>query len=322
MPDLLPVFASTVIGLQLSLLGLWACSPADPNASHAPDQRVVAIGDLHGDLDATRRALRLAGAIDAQDQWAGHNLIVVQTGDQVDRGDQDREVLDLLEKLVPQAEAAGGKLYILNGNHEVMNTQADFRYISPASMRGFERLEGVNMEQPHLKLFPPEARGRAAAFLPGGPYARQLGERKTVLLLGGTVFVHGGLLPEHVDYGLERLNQEYQQWFKAEKMQLPAILNNESSPIWNRFYSNTEAAPECELLNKTLSKLGAKRMVVGHTVQATINSACEGKVWRIDTGMSRAYGGPVQVLEMMGEQVKVLKEQSAEKTQQKAPAGG
>src|SRR5690606_24472494 len=83
--------------------------------------RVVAIGDLHGDLEATRKALRLAGAIDAKDRWVGGALVVVQTGDAIDRGDDDRAILDLLERLSREAKQAGGALYALSGNHEVMN---------------------------------------------------------------------------------------------------------------------------------------------------------------------------------------------------------
>ena len=44
------------------------------------EQRIVAFGDVHGDLEAARGALRLAGAIDEQDRWIGGDLIVVQTG--------------------------------------------------------------------------------------------------------------------------------------------------------------------------------------------------------------------------------------------------
>ena len=41
--------------------------PAGDIATRFPAaRRIVAIGDLHGDLDATRRALRLAGAIDEE----------------------------------------------------------------------------------------------------------------------------------------------------------------------------------------------------------------------------------------------------------------
>jgi (S)-ureidoglycine-glyoxylate aminotransferase len=31
-----------------------------------------------------------------------------------------------------------------------------------------------------------------------------------------------------------------------------------------------------------------------------------GKVWRIDVGMAKAYGGPVQVLEIIGDQLRVI----------------
>jgi hypothetical protein len=46
-----------------------------------------------------RAALRLAGALDEHDHWTGGRLVVVQTGDQLDRGDDEPEILDLLERL-------------------------------------------------------------------------------------------------------------------------------------------------------------------------------------------------------------------------------
>ena len=40
-------------------------------------------------------------------------------------------------------------------------------------------------------------------------------------------------------------------------------------------------------------------MVVGHTVQEKgITSACDGKLWRIDVGLAKGYGGPIEVLEV------------------------
>src|SRR5688572_16450107 len=54
--------------------------------------RIVAVGDLHGDLQSTRQALRLARAIDEKDHWIGGDLTLVQCGDQLDRGDQEREI--------------------------------------------------------------------------------------------------------------------------------------------------------------------------------------------------------------------------------------
>ncbi|MBA3821006.1 MAG: hypothetical protein H0X17_19120 [Deltaproteobacteria bacterium] len=56
---------------------------------------------------------------------------------------------------------------------------------------------------------------------------------------------------------------------------------------------------DCELVKSSLAKLGVKRMVVGHTVQrAGITNACDGAVWRIDVGLAKHYGGPIEVLEL------------------------
>ena len=77
---------------------------------HAAVERLVAIGDLHGDLAATRKALRLAGAIDEKDEWRGGALVVVQTGDQIDRGDDDRAILDLFDTLRDKAKKVGGEV--------------------------------------------------------------------------------------------------------------------------------------------------------------------------------------------------------------------
>src|SRR4051812_5354914 len=44
-------------------------------------ERIIAIGDIHGDVRAAREALRLGGAIDAAGKWVGGPLVVVQTGD-------------------------------------------------------------------------------------------------------------------------------------------------------------------------------------------------------------------------------------------------
>ena len=62
---------------------------------------------------------------------------------------------------------------------------------------------------------------------------------------------------------------------------------------------------------------------MGHTVQRNgINAACDGKAWRIDVGMSKAYEGPIQALAIEGDVVTVLKESAArsEPTTPKAPA--
>jgi hypothetical protein len=89
----------------------------------------------------------------------------------------------------------------------------------------------------------------------------------------------------------------------------PEILMQEDAPIWTRLYSTAEAevpAAACAQLSSVLAELGADRMIVGHTPQPNgINAACAGKVWRIDSGLSHFYGGPLQWLEIDGTKVSV-----------------
>lgn len=269
-----------------------AVPPLSSELSRAAASLVIAIGDMHGDLDASRRALRLAGAIDDADQWVGGALVLVQTGDVLDRGDDDRAVFDLLERLRPQARKAGGQLLALSGNHELMNVALDFRYITSGGMAAFGGESG-----------------RAAAFRPGGSYAVLLAQRPIVAKVGDTVFVHGGVLPKHVSYGLDRMNDEVHAWMLGKRADPPSVILVEDGLVWTRAYSFDSHEDDCALLMQALAMLGAKRMVVGHTPQLQgITSACDERVWRIDTGMSRFYGGPVEVLELRGETVKARKE--------------
>jgi hypothetical protein len=154
----------------------------------------------------------------------------------------------------------------------------------------------------------PEAqRARAAAFLPGAPMARRLATRPIVAVVGDTVFVHGGVLPKHVRYGLDRMNREVAAWMEGAAPSAPAIVTSEDGPIWTRRYSASTGDDDCAVLREALALVPAKRMVVGHTVQrGGISPACGGQVWRIDVGLSKVYGGKPEVLEIAGDTVKVL----------------
>lgn len=298
-----------------------ARAPADPKTpTEAPSlptrfpapARLVAFGDVHGDLAATRRALRLGGAIDEGDHWVGGSLVVVQTGDQLDRGDDEQAILDLFERLRVEATAAGGAFHALNGNHELMNAAGDLRYVTPGGFADFEDVQGLRLDDPKLGAeLPPQARPRAAAFLPGGPYARLLAQRNTVVIVGSSVFVHGGVLPRHVSRGvadLERINADVRQWLVGgdDRGTLARDVMPEDGVVWTRLYAGDDAQA-CEQLGQALGRLQVERMVVGHTVQEHgITSGCDGRVWRIDVGLAAHYGGPTQVLVIEGEQVEPL----------------
>jgi len=115
------------------------------------------------------------------------------------------------------------------------------------------------------------------------------------------------VLPAHVAYGLERINDETRRWLRGE-VEFPEILVGSESPQWTRLYSRDPDAQACGTLTEVLEALEAERMVMGHTVQSEgITSACDGRVWRIDTGMSSYYEGPLEVLEIVEDSVRVLR---------------
>jgi len=143
---------------------------------------------------------------------------------------------------------------------------------------------------------------------PGGFYSAQIAEFPAVLRFGRTIFVHGGVTPIWAEYGIDRINDEVGRWFAGEIDQpAPALgrgpRNFDDNVMMNRHFSEDVGVEECAMLNKSLQILGAERMIVAHTVQESITSYCNGAVWAIDVGMSRYYGGEVEVLEIINDEV-------------------
>lgn len=299
--------------LLSSLLWLSHCASQEPAAEATqttekpPEATIYVLGDLHGDLTAAQQAMALTGATNAAGEWVGQGLTVVQTGDLIDRGPEDRAVLDWFERLAAEAPKHQSVLHLLNGNHEIMNVEGDFRYIHPDSMAAFADLaDATRSQELGIVDAPAAVQGRANAFAPGGIYAQQLAKRPAVLILGDTLFVHGGILPEHVSYGIEQINHDYAAHL-TQGTALPKILQpSDTSPLWTRVYSQIDQVVDCNALQAVLTRLKLQRMVVAHTVQPHINSACNDQVWRIDTGMSKAYQSRVEILKLQGSTAQVL----------------
>jgi hypothetical protein len=233
-------------------------------AAQAPP-RVVAIGDIHGALDAFVEILQKAQVLDANRKWAGGNAILVQTGDYTDRGADVRAVMDLLMELERQAAAAKGRVITLLGNHEVMNMIGELRDVTPAIFASFadgqsearrERAyqEYVSLAEARAKARPvvPEVYTVAreawmAAHPPGwieyrealgpkGRYGSWLRKRNASATVNGTLFMHSGPDPasdvptaqidDLVAKELERVDRFYQQ-LVGERLALPFFTLNE-----------------------------------------------------------------------------------------------
>jgi len=276
--------------------------------SESTAQRIVVIGDIHADIGAARSAFQLAGAIDANDNWIGGNLIVVQLGDVIGRSYEERESLDFILAVRESADSAGGKVHVLIGNHEVFGAERELEWVSESAYAAFEDIPGLDLDDPRLVDLPMSQRARSAALAPGGHYAAKIAEFPAVLRLGNTIFAHGGVTPYWAEYGIDRINEEISHWFAGEIDQPASALgrdrgNFDDNVMMSRHFSEEVGSEECAMLDASLKILGARRMIVAHTVQESITSNCNEKVWAIDVGMSRYYGGKVEVLEIVNDEV-------------------
>ncbi|MDX1482742.1 MAG: metallophosphoesterase [Woeseiaceae bacterium] len=190
--------------------------------------RVVAVSDIHGAHAALVRTLGAAGVLDGDQNWAAGSDHLVIVGDILDRGPDSRQSMDLLMRLEGEAEAAGGRVHVLIGNHEAMNLTGDLRYVSREEYAAFAADETAETRERWFRAWvekraggdgsPEEARRKfderyppgffalKEAFGPRGRYGSWLLSRPLLVVVNGTAFVHGGLSPVVAELGLEGVN--------------------------------------------------------------------------------------------------------------------
>lgn len=186
-------------------------------------ERIVAIGDVHGSYGKLLSLLRGTGLTTQQLAWQGGEAHLVFCGDLIDRGPEGRAVLDLARRLQTEAKAAGGRVHVLLGNHEIMNMTADLRYVPPEGFQAFLNDErdadrqaawaaltrsgrDSVRRQAFDQTYPPGFFGRMRALGPDGEYGRWLLEQPTVVKINDILFVHGGLTDLVALLGLEAIN--------------------------------------------------------------------------------------------------------------------
>ncbi len=271
--------------------------------------RILVIGDLHGDYQTTINLFIKLKIINYDKQWIAQpkNTFVIQMGDQVDgggRGEGDvngeLELINFMEELNQKAISYGGAVLSLIGNHEVMNLIGDFRY---ASQKDIDDVGGLEI--------------RKQIFSPGGNLFNSLScTRNVVVRIGSWVFVHAGILPRHIqknntgDKWFESVNNLMRLFMQGKKTtfdpEIQQLFLDKNGVIWDRDYGSEQ--PECSTWDKTKRLLGVDKIVVGHTIQDQINSKCDNKIWRVDVGISTLFGtNNMQVLEILDDGVSLAK---------------
>jgi len=222
-----PGARSTILALAALLASLLAGRPAcaEPQAVWSGVERVVAFADVHGAYTELTELLRSTGVIDAEGRWSAGRTHVVSLGDLLDRGADSRKVMDLLMRLQREAEAAGGRLHVVLGNHEAMNVLGDLRYVVAGEYAAYAADEDPAERARHReeflarqpgssaadfdRLFPPGYFGQRRLLGPEGSYGRWLLGLPAAIRIDDTVYMHGG--PSTLLNGktVEQVNREY-----------------------------------------------------------------------------------------------------------------
>ena len=293
-------------------------------------QRIIAMGDLHGDYDAYEALLLEAGLINNRGRWAGGEAVFVQTGDIADRGPDSRKIIDHLQKLKKKAARKGGEVITLVGNHEAMNMTGDLRYIHPGEYEAFitrdskklrERIYDANreaieaaylakdetMSREDIKSAWEEATPlgmieHQRSWAPDGEIGEWVISNPAIAVIGDALFVHGGISPAVAEMSIDTINAEVAAALKARSTDAESIINRDDGPLWYRGLitplEDFEYTAE-EAIEVVLDAYDVDHIIVGHTPSLTgVNSLHDGKVIQIDTGIADHYGGTRSFLEI------------------------
>jgi len=328
-------------------------------------RRIIAIGDIHGDLDLAFNFLKVGKLIEILDEkpnnnnyiripyniklenvndlidnfingtdnykneknmefkyitWIGKDSYVVQVGDQIDRcrplinqkcdnkhttfedENSDITIMYLFDELNKLAVKNNGRIFSLIGNHEILNFDKNFDYVS---------YKGINEIKKRNKVFD-KMRKKVACT------------RLGILVIGEIGFVHGGLAlllakkyaeSSHIEDSLSDVNRIIKEYIFYKQNSI--IINNDNnnkymkylyepnfSPLWYRkmgylqtdnFDKTGHSNHECKkIVDPVFKTFKLSNLIIGHTPQfgvnnQGINSACDKKVFRVDIGASRAF---------------------------------
>ena len=154
-------------------------------------------------------------------------------------------IIRLMLRLDDEPKQVGGRVLGLLGNHELMNVDKDFRYVSPK-----EFLEFVPVKDRTSKYtedgYPLGYYHRKKAFERGSNLSKIYAiKKKSIMTIGNFLFVHGGLSQDLVNkYTIAEINTVISKWLSnqsnnTEEKVFDEIFRDDDdmSPFWCRIFA-------------------------------------------------------------------------------------
>ena len=248
------------------IISLGTKSGSIPASKHELPSKLLAVSDLEGNLPHLIQFLQTHNIIDMNFDWAWGDGHLLFNGDSVDRGEQVTELLWFIRKLQQQANAAGGQVHFVLGNHDVMILADDIRY-THNKYKSVAELTGI----PYHELF-----GETSVL------GKWLRNQNSIVQIGPYIFVHAGFSPELHKTGLSlteinnriRLAIGPPAWPDRDEL-ATSLAWHSKGPLWYRGYFEKHAEkygpkPTAKELQAILDFHKATAIIVGHTVTGNV----------------------------------------------------
>ena len=244
--------------------------------------RVAVLSDLEGNAGFLDDALRKLSITGEDGNWSYGDGHLVILGDSVDRGRDVFAVLWRLHSLAAQAEAAGGAVHVLIGNHE------QYMLRTNPSRASHDHLHALNAMG-----------GYQSAFADDTVIGHWLRQQPVMLKLGDVLFVHAGVSREVAGSGLSiaQVNAAMHDYWNTPVSQrkssaaFDAVLGQTGVTQYRGYFREMEGKyPQAgdDYVQRAIDSFGADRIVVAHTIVGEVTQMFGGRVIAVDVNHDEA----------------------------------
>lgn len=270
------------------------------------NQKIITVGDIHGDLISLLVILFGAQLINNNLEWVGGNTFLIFTGDLLDdyrnsssidfmkqHPADEITIISFLADLNTQALITQGRVLLCLGNHELINIiENRYVYVSESTKKYFTENLSPREEQ-----FRPNSILRQKLSCLFEPF---------ILVNNKFFFCHAGLTSQFI----EDINKHYKQGVMENLIQFSRDIKNiiisgcnadngwimkhmvrgdEGAFFWTRYYGKLNEG--CSMFDDASKLLGLRDLILikGHDTQDNIIESCKKKIYIIDTTISRSF---------------------------------